>query len=69
MTKSETLEINLPTMMIGFKLQSLIKALSPEQKIIYKNSIEDCKRTFLSESAKHLPEDKVSQFLLLLECD
>ena len=67
MTNTEVFEINLSLMMIGFKTDSLIKALTPEQREIYKSSIDEYKKVFLDKSAKHLPKDKVSEFLLLLE--
>ena len=54
-------------MIIGFKTDSLIKALTPEQREIYKNSIEEYKKVFLDGVAKHLPKDRVSELLLLLE--
>ena len=66
-TNTEVFEINLSLMMIGFKTDSLIKSLTDEQKEIYKKSINECKKVFLDGVAKHLPKDKVSEFLLLLE--
>lgn len=56
-------------MFIGFKINALIKALPNEQKDIYKRSIDECKKNFLDKSAKHLPKDKVAEFLLMLEID
>ena len=67
MTNTEVFEINLSLMMIGLKTDSLIKALTPEQREIYKNSIEEYKKVFLDGVAKHLPKDRVSELLLLLE--
>ena len=67
MTNTEIFEINLSIMMLGFKTDSLIKALTPEQREIYKNSIEEYKKVFLDGVAKHLPKDRVSELLLLLE--
>ena len=67
MTSTEIFEINLSIMMLGFKTDSLIKALTPEQREIYKNSIEEYKKVFLDGVAKHLPKDRVSELLLLLE--
>ena len=67
MTSTEIFEVNLSIMILGFKTDSLIKALTPEQREIYKNSIEEYKKVFLDGVAKHLPKDRVSELLLLLE--
>ena len=69
MTNTEAFEINLSLMIIGFKTDSLIKALTSEQREIYKKSIEDSKKIFLDGVAKHLPKDRVSQLLLMLDAD
>ena len=69
MTNTEVFEINLSLMMIGFKTDSLIKSLSAEQKEIYKKSINEYKKVFLDGVAKHLPKDRVSEFLLMLDAD
>ena len=69
MTNTEVFEINLSLMMIGFKTDSLIKALTPEQKKIYKSSIDEYKKVFLDKSAKHLPKDRVYEFLSMLDVD
>lgn len=69
MTSTEIFEINLSIMMLGFKTDSLIKSLTDEQKEIYKKSINECKKVFLDGVAKHLPKDRVSEFLLMLDAD
>ena len=69
MTSTEIFEINLSIMMLGFKTDSLIKSLTDEQKEIYKKSINECKKVFLDGVAKHLPKDRVSEFLLMLDVD
>ena len=67
MTSTEIFEINISIMMLGFKTDSLIKSLTDEQKEIYKKSINEYKKVFLDGVAKHLPKDRVSELLLLLE--
>ena len=67
MTSTEIFEVNLSIMILGFKTDSLIKSLTDEQKEIYKKSINECKKVFLDGVAKHLPKDRVSELLLLLE--
>ena len=67
MTSTEIFEVNLSIMILGFKTDSLIKSLTDEQKEIYKKSINEYKKVFLDGVAKHLPKDRVSEFLLLLE--
>ena len=67
MTSTEIFEVNLSIMMLGFKTDSLIKSLTDEQKEIYKKSINEYKKVFLDGVAKHLPKDRVSELLLLLE--
>ena len=69
MTSTEIFEINLSIMMLGFKTDSLIKSLTDEQKEIYKKSINEYKKVFLDGVAKHLPKDRVSEFLLMLDVD
>ena len=69
MTSTEIFEINLSIMMLGFKTDSLIKSLTDEQKEIYKKSINEYKKVFLDGVAKHLPKDRVSEFLLMLDAD
>ena len=69
MTNTEISEINLSIMMLGFKTDSLIKSLTNEQKEIYKKSINEYKKVFLDGVAKHLPKDRVSEFLLMLDVD
>lgn len=69
MTNTEIFEINLSIMMLGFKTDSLIKSLTNEQKEIYKKSINEYKKVFLDGVAKHLPKDRVSEFLLMLDVD
>ncbi len=69
MTEKEYFEINLSIMMISFKIDALIKSLSTEQKGIYIDVISEHKRTFLDGVAKHLPEDRVLEFLSMLDVD
>lgn len=69
MTSTEIFEVNLSIMILGFKTDSLIKSLTDEQKEIYKKSINECKKVFLDGVAKHLPKDRVSEFLLMLDAD
>ena len=69
MTSTEIFEINLSIMMLGFKTDSLIKSLTDEQKEIYKKSINEYKKVFLDGGAKHLPKDRVFEFLLMLDVD
>ena len=69
MTKTEYFEINLSIMMISFKTDSLVKSLSSEQKDLYKKAISEYKKVLLDGVAKHLPEDRVSELLLMLEVD
>jgi hypothetical protein len=69
MTNTELIEINLSIMMIVFKTDSLVKALTSEQREVYKNSIKDYKKVFLDGVAKHLPKDRVSEFLSMLDVD
>lgn len=69
MTSTEIFEVNLSIMILGFKTDSLIKSLTDEQKEIYKKSINECKKVFLDGVAKHLPKDRVSEFLLMLDVD
>lgn len=69
MTSTEIFEVNLSIMILGFKTDSLIKSLTDEQKEIYKKSINEYKKVFLDGVAKHLPKDRVSEFLLMLDVD
>ena len=69
MTSTEIFEVNLSIMILGFKTDSLIKSLTDEQKEIYKKSINEYKKVFLYGVAKHLPKDRVSEFLLMLDAD
>ena len=69
MTSTEIFEVNLSIMILGFKTDSLIKSLTDEQKEIYKKSINECKKVFLDGVAKHLPKDRVSEFLLMLDAN
>lgn len=69
MTNTEILEMNIPLVLIGFKIDSLIKSLSSEQKEIYKSSIEDYKKIFLDKLATHLPKDKALELLSMLDID
>lgn len=69
MTSTEIFEVNLSIMILGFKTDSLIKSLTDEQKEIYKKSINEYKKVFLDGVAKHLPKDRVSEFLLMLDAD
>ncbi len=69
MINKEIFEMNLPIMMIGFKIDSLIKSLTSEQKDVYQKSIEEYKKVFLDGVAKHLPEDRVSELLSMLDLD
>jgi len=69
MNNEELLMLNTSLLMIGFKLDALIKSLPAEQKEIYKGVISNQKALFTSKLAKHLPEDKVSEFLLMLDVD
>lgn len=69
MTSTEIFEVNLSIMILGFKTDSLIKSLTDEQKEIYKKSINEYKKVFLDAVAKHLPKDRVSEFLLMLDAN
>ena len=69
MTSTEIFEVNLSIMILGFKTDSLIKSLTDEQKEIYKKSINEYKKVFLDGVVKHLPKDRVSEFLLMLDVD
>lgn len=69
MTNEELIKLNTSILLIGFKIDSLIRALPKEHKEVYKSIIADKKELFLSTVAKHLPEDKVSEFLSMLDVD
>lgn len=69
MTNEELLKLNTSLLLIGFKIDALIKSMPDGQKEIYKNVIADKKDIFTSKMAKHLSEDKVSEFLLMLDVD
>lgn len=69
MNNEELLKLNTSILMVGFKLDALIKAMPDEQKEVYKSIIADKKEIFISRLAKFLPEDKVSEFLLMLDVD
>ena len=69
MNKEELLELNISLLLLGFKVDALVKSLTEEQKEVYKNLISERKKLFSSTMAKSLPEDKVSEFLLMLDVD
>jgi hypothetical protein len=69
MDKKELLELNLPIMLLGFKIDSLVKSLTEEQKMVYLKQIDTYKQIFLSKSAKFLTDEQVSEFLSMLDVD
>lgn len=69
MSDEDLLKLNTSILLIGFKIDALVKSLPNEQKETYRNIIADKKELFLSKVAKHLPEDKVSEFLSMLDVD
>ena len=69
MTNEELIKLNTSILLIGFKIDSLIKALPKENEEVYKSIIADKKELFLSTVAKHLSDDKVSEFLSMLDVD
>lgn len=69
MNNEELLKLNTSLLLIGFKIDALLKSLPQEQKQIYKSVIADKKELFMSKLAKSLPKDTVDEFLLMLDVD
>jgi hypothetical protein len=69
MTNEELLKLNTSLLLIGFKIDALLKSLLNEQKETYRNIIANKKEIFLSKLAKSLPKDTVDEFLLMLDVD
>jgi len=69
MSNEELLKLNTSLLLIGFKIDALVKSLPAEQKVIYKEIIELKKELFTSKLAKSLPKDTVGEFLLMLDVD
>lgn len=69
MDKKELLELNLPIMLLGFKIDALVKSLTEEQKMVYLKQIDIYKQIFLNKSATFLPDEQVSEFLSMLDVD
>ncbi|MCJ1805435.1 hypothetical protein MRP92_00705 [Flavobacterium covae] len=69
MNNEELLKLNTSLLLIGFKIDALVKSLPKEQKEIYKSVITDKKELFMSKLAKSLPKDTVDEFLLMLDVD
>lgn len=69
MNNEELLKLNTSLLLIGFKIDALLKSLPKEQKEIYKSVIADKKELFMSKLAKSLPKDTVDEFLLMLDAD
>lgn len=69
MTNEELLKLNTSLLLIGFKIDALVKSLPKEQKEIYRSVITNKKELFLSKLAKSLPKDTVDEFLSMLDVD
>ena len=69
MNNEELLKLNTSLLLIGFKIDALVKSLPKEQKEIYRSIITDKKELFTSKLAKSLPKDTVDGFLLMLDVD
>lgn len=69
MNNEELLKLNTSLLLIGFKIDALVKSLPKEQKEIYRSIIADKKELFISKLAKSLPKDTVGEFLLMLDVD
>lgn len=69
MNNEELLKLNTSLLLIGFKIDALVKSLPKEQKETYRSIIADKKELFISKLAKSLPKDKVDEFLLMLDVD
>ena len=69
MDKKELLELNLAIMLLGFKIDALVKSLTEAQKIVYLKQIDTYKQIFLNKSATFLSDEQVSEFLSMLDVD
>ena len=69
MNNEELLKLNTSLLLIGFKIDALVKSLPKEQKEIYRSVITNKKELFLSKLAKSLPKDTVDEFLSMLDVD
>lgn len=69
MDKKELLELNLAIMLLGFKIDALVKSLTEEQKMVYLKQIDTYKQIFLNKSATFLSDEQVSEFLSMLDVD
>lgn len=69
MDKKELFELNLAIMLLGFKIDALVKSLTEEQKMVYLKQIDTYKQIFLNKSATFLSDEQVSEFLSMLDVD
>ncbi|MDA6069049.1 hypothetical protein NJT12_05380 [Flavobacterium sp. AC] len=67
MTNQDVFDINIPILVIGFKINALIKTLSPEQQEIFKDCMEDAKTTIREGIGKHLTEEKLDEICEILD--
>ncbi|MFH7010286.1 hypothetical protein ACHRV5_00355 [Flavobacterium sp. FlaQc-52] len=67
MTNQDVFDINIPILVIGFKINALIKTLDPEKQEIFKNCMEEAKITVRKEIGKHLTEEKLDEICKILD--